>query len=670
MIDRHPLPYPGLRAFRADENILFFGREGCVDEMLDTLVTTRFLAVLGSSGSGKSSLVRTGLLDAVQNGAIVDAGDDWVIADFHPGANPMRALAGALVKSGNANQIDALQSLLGTWPGALVEWAQFGNVKPGGSILLLVDQFEELFRYSDYMGQQAAEAFIALLHHSAANTDVPIYVVLTMRSEYLGNCALIPGLAERINQGLYLTPRMDRQSCREAIEGPANLFGFSIEPKLVNQILNDMASFAPFEHGGEVGPTNLSRRADQLPLMQHLLNRLWTRAEAAGQKPLTLTYADYREVGGLEGALAVHGQSIIDDLATEHRRAVPTVFRALVAGRDAASAVRRAVPFAALEEEAGSSARAVVEAFRARSCNFLRPEADVPLEPDTLVDISHESLIRQWGLLTEWTKAEADDGATWQRLVDREVRWRAEEGGLLTGRDLAALSQWWDDEPPTPEWAERHGGNFAAVSGYLADSRAAEASARDAEQRREVRDRRRWITASGVLGVILAACVGLLFMLFSNGVTLAGLEDKTAKAEQKLAEANAKLADAETTLKQSKADRNDLERDLNARIATANLELDASEGEIAKSKLIVDQSKRLIAENQSKIVAAEASLRAAEVEAKQQSDIARRQRLDIERRNRDDSAIRRTFEYCNSRAGGGENACRILLNLGGSITGQ
>jgi energy-coupling factor transporter ATP-binding protein EcfA2 len=525
VITRPHLPYPGLRAFTAAENILFFGREGCVDQMLETLAETRFLAVLGSSGSGKSSLVRTGLLNAVERGAILDAGSDWLIADFHPGMDPMRALAAALVPDHDPDQIEALESFLGTWPGALVEWAQFGNVRPGSAVLLLVDQFEELFRYGDYVGQQAAEAFIALLLHSAQNEEVPIYVVLTMRSEYLGNCALIPGLAERINQGLYLTPRMDRQSCREAIEGPANLFGFSIEPKLVNQILNDMASFAPFERGAGAGgagtgagATQLSRRADQLPLMQHLLNRLWTRAEAAGDGPVVLTYADYVAVGGLEGALASHGQAVIDGLAPDDRAAVPTVFRALVSGRDAASAVRRAVPFAELEQEAGPAARKVVEAFRARSCNFLRPEAHVPLAPDTLIDISHESLIRQWGLLSGWTKAEADDGATWQRLIDREARWQADQGGLLTGRDLAVMEQWWDNDPPTADWTQRHGSRFAEAETYLQKSRALAAEQEAAaelqvtqQKKREERERRGRFYRWGLVGVLAPSLTLLAF---------------------------------------------------------------------------------------------------------------------------------------------------------------
>jgi ABC-type oligopeptide transport system ATPase subunit len=651
MINRPELPYPGLRAFSADENILFFGREGCVDQMLETLAATRFLAVLGSSGSGKSSLVRTGLLNAIERGAILDAGSDWLVADFHPASDPIRALAIALVPDADTDQIDALESFLSAWPGALVEWAQYGNLPLGRSLLLLVDQFEELFRYGDYVDQQAAEAFVALLLHSAASQDMQIYVVLTMRSEYLGNCALVPGLAERINQGLYLTPRMDRQSCREAIEGPANVFGFSIEPKLVNQILNDMASFAPFERGGSGGgPTQLSRRADQLPLMQHLLNRLWTRAEASGEKTVTLQFADYLAVGGLEGALESHGQAIIDSLPAQDREIVQTIFRALVSGRDAASAVRRAVPFATLEAEAGPSSRAVVNAFRARDCNFLRPESHVPLGPETLVDISHESLIRQWGLLANWTRAEADDGATWQRLIGSEARWRADEGGLLTGRDLGSLSQWWESDPPTASWAERHGGNFAAAASYLSESQVAEAKARDAEVRRDLRDRRRLITASAVLAVTTIISIVFWSRMYAKGVTLESTQAKIVEANYKFEQAEIKRKSAELQLATANSAMQQRESESENRIRRANAELEVSKIEIEKSKDLVEKIEEILKQRQAEIAAADKRVADAE-------KILQRQAADGARSK---GELFKALEYCNQKEQENDTTCKIL----------
>ena len=320
------LPYPGLRAFTREESDLFFGREGCVDQMVDRLAATRFLAVLGASGSGKSSLVRTGLLDALDLGLLESAGTRWRVADLHPGGQPMRNLAYALLhardeKEPDPVEVDMFTAFLRRGPRSVTEWsAAPGNLPPRWNLLILVDQFEELFRYGTYAHREEAEAFVTLLVESAAALHGRIYVVMTMRSEYLGACSLLPGLAERINDGLYLTPRMRREECREAIEGPAGVIGFRVQPALVNRLLNDLTTFAPWEGEGDVNPAEqLARRADQLPLMQHVLNRLWMRARtnARNDQKVELTLYDYEKVGGLAGALDSHGTEVMASLGGE-----------------------------------------------------------------------------------------------------------------------------------------------------------------------------------------------------------------------------------------------------------------------------------------------------------------------------------------------------------------
>src|SRR5258705_4527452 len=167
----------------------------------------------------------------------------------------------------------------------MIEWCRAGHLAKGTNLLLLVDQFEELFRYQDYAGREEAEAFVALLLESARTREFAIYVAITMRSEYLGACALIEGLADAINAGLYLTPRMSRELCREAIVGPAEVCDIDIEPALVNRLLNDLASFAPWDAADAHDQLDrIMRRADQLPLLQYTLNPVWLRAPAAGSK--------------------------------------------------------------------------------------------------------------------------------------------------------------------------------------------------------------------------------------------------------------------------------------------------------------------------------------------------------------------------------------------------
>ncbi|MCB9957425.1 MAG: DUF2610 domain-containing protein [Rhodospirillaceae bacterium] len=522
----HRLPYPGLRAFRSDEADLFFGRDRALDSMIETLARTRFLAVIGSSGSGKSSLVRTGLLQSLRIGHYHKAGSTWRVADMHPGGRPLYNLAAALLAAaeGPAEMADAdvLAAYLARAPRSIINWVEAGNVPAGSNLLILADQFEELFRYANYAEREEAEAFTRLLLECrAAPEELGIHVVLTMRSEFLGACTLLPGLGEAINDGLFLTPRMTREECQEAIEGPAMMLDFEIEPRLVNRILNDLANFAPWERNPAVDQLEqLSRRADQLPLMQHTLNRLWQAAAVEAARifyegwdataaeeppPIVLTHDQYERIGGLRGALNAHAEELVAALSPEAQRLVPTIFKALVDGPSVADAVRRPCTVAELVALANGDwtrVSAVLDAFRAPDGNFLRPALPAELDNDTIIDLTHESLIRQWDSLAVWVEEDAASAATWHRLMSGQARHRDGKADLLVGLELANCRSWWDAAQPTGTWAERHGGRFLAVKRYLDDSIEADDERRATKAQRRTRDRRRVKVFVSVLAVL------------------------------------------------------------------------------------------------------------------------------------------------------------------------
>ena len=238
-------PFPGLRSFREDEGHLFFGRERQVGELYNKLLSTRFLVVVGTSGSGKSSLVRSGLIP--QLGELGPEEAKWTKAVFRPGNNPFANLAASLSQAGlvkastKTEQANLAQSLLDR-PASLRDHI----VEQKSRILLVVDQFEEIFRFPNkgvvnYDLKKYLENFVELLLHSSRQVDAPIYVVLTMRYDFLGDCTDFEGLPEAINQGTYLVPRMNREEIRKAIEGPAEKFGASISPVLLTRLLNDTA---------------------------------------------------------------------------------------------------------------------------------------------------------------------------------------------------------------------------------------------------------------------------------------------------------------------------------------------------------------------------------------------------------------------------------------------
>jgi len=229
------LPYPGLRPFRREESDLFFGREGCTNDMVDRLAATRFLAVLGASGSGKSSLVMTGLLDALVIGLHARAGSRWRIAYMRPGSRPTENLARALLnseetgKQANDLDIELLASYLQRGPRSLVEWCIAGNLAPGTNLLVLVDQFEELFRVAREASCEESQLFVDLIATLLkADSASPVRVIRTIRSKFLGECAGLPSLAGVVITAQYLLPRMETTSLLRPMRRPAEIYGSDV----------------------------------------------------------------------------------------------------------------------------------------------------------------------------------------------------------------------------------------------------------------------------------------------------------------------------------------------------------------------------------------------------------------------------------------------------------
>jgi hypothetical protein len=355
--------------------------------MIDRLARHRLLAVTGSSGSGKSSLVRAGLLEALETGLLTAAGPVWRFATLRPGDHPMTELAAALGGARSPDDVALRRARLERGPLSLIEELRERPLPDGGNLLILIDQFEELFRYQGLAGREEAEAFVALLLASAGQREVPIYVVLTMRSDFLGRSAEFEGLAETVTDAQYLCPRLTREQSLSAIEGPATVFNGELEPRLAARIVNDMGT-----------------DPDQLPLMQHVLMRLWERARARDPEAPVLRLDDYLVEGGLKGSLSRHADEILAEITHDVPERVQTARRlfCLLTEGDGENAVRRLTPVAEAMAVAGEPLEeiaSVANPFRAPGRSLLMPPVERLLTRDTVLDISHESLIRQWQVL-------------------------------------------------------------------------------------------------------------------------------------------------------------------------------------------------------------------------------------------------------------------------------
>ena len=397
-----PNPFPGLRPFRSDEHHLFFGREEQTAALLQLLRTNRFLAVVGSSGSGKSSLVRAGLIAELHGGTMTQAGSTWEVMILRPGGSPIENLARAFVDADLYDAADpsTLPRLLATLNRsrfglveAMKQSEQFGS---GTNLLVVVDQFEELFRFRQQGvdSEETATAFVNLLLTASEQAECPIYVAITMRSDYLGDCSEIPGLAEAVNDGEYLIPRLLRDQKRDAIEKPIGVGGAKISPLLVQRLLN------------EVGDD-----PDQLPVLQHALMRMWGVWSAGKDRDRPIDFGDFEATGGLASALSNHADEIYDSLPDErHRSACEKIFKALTEKGSDNRGIRRPTRMAELQAIADCDhdvVKTVLDAFRSPGVTFVMPGTEVELVDRTVLDLSHESLMRGWQRLRGWVEEEA-----------------------------------------------------------------------------------------------------------------------------------------------------------------------------------------------------------------------------------------------------------------------
>jgi hypothetical protein len=474
-------PYPGLRPFEEEDEALFFGREEQTLELLRRLGERRFVAVLGLSGSGKSSLVRAGLIPALRLGGLGDEGGRWRIAKMRPGGDPAHQLSEALDRALGKEE-GRLERLRRSSFG-LIHAARKGRSRDE-NLMLLVDQFEEIFRQPVEASREFVRLILTALEEGGP--DYGIYVVLTMRSDYLGDCAQFRDLPEALNDSQYLVPRLTAGQRQDAITKPAERFGSGVDRLLLQQLL--------VEAGDD---------PDQLPVLQHLLMRMWDLREGKAEgEPLTLE--EYNQAGGWKDAIDWHGKALMNALSWKRQTIAKRIFQRVteLGGRERdRRRLTRLSELAAVCESYGneSDIRAVVEHFSAPGSNFLT-SPDWRSDADPLVDITHESLIRQWSRLKEWA-VQDEQAAEWYRRVEDRVR----TGGaylkgleLATALDVRAAAEW------NAAWAIRYarkesGVAFEEVNGFLDRSRKAEA-----DELARLRRNRRIVVAVAIVFAMLA----------------------------------------------------------------------------------------------------------------------------------------------------------------------
>lgn len=607
-------PFPGLRPFKIEESHLFFGREGQSDEVLLKLSKSRFVGVIGPSGSGKSSFIYCGVLPILYGGFLTDASPNWEVVVTRPGAGPIDNLAESLLKNvKDYTSADAedkkikrtiVSTLLRSSSLGLVEAIQQSRRKDDINYLILVDQFEELFRFKDSTDPNSVNeslAFINLLMEAVNYEDSPIYVAITMRSDFIGECAQFPELTRKINDSHYLIPQMTRDQKRRAIEGPVAVGNAKVTPRLVQQLLNDLGD-----------------NPDQLPILQHALMRTWSywaKYRDYDDEPVDLKH--YEAIGTMSQALSMHANEAYDELDEEQQRICEIMFKAITEKRGENFGIRRPTrlnEIASIADVSEADVVAVIDKFREPGRSLLTPAFGIDLGSKSMIDISHESLMRIWVRLKNWVDDESEAVQMYLRLAEAASQYQVGKAGLWRPPDLQLALNWQAKHKPTLVWGQRYHPAFERTLIFLEYSK----KEFDTEQRIKELEQKRKLQRARVTAIVFGTLAGIALIAF----VYAFVQQAEAKRQEAAAVQEAERANNEA-IRAQKAEAEAKDQALKAEAARKDAEEKRIRAELAEAE--AKEQKELAQKNELEAKKQEAEAKRQQLEAQRQEKIAKEQ---------------------------------------------
>lgn len=419
-----PAPYRGLLPFDQQHARFFFGRDADRQRLLERLAQHPFVAVVGASGSGKSSLVKAGLLSALDQNALPDS-SQWRVLPFTPGPQPLLTLAGQLTTflsiADRPRALDELVARLAERNDALRTTLLAYTADQQTPVLLIVDQFEEVFTLCQEGPERCRaqiEQFIANLADTVHKGNGRIRVLLTLRADFLDRCLAYPKLRELLEDRQLLLGPLDAAGLREAIVRPAGVVGALLEKGLVEILLRDV--------GSEPG---------MLPLLQQALYELWLRRRGPW-----LTLEAYQASGGVLGALQKRADNTYQALTQLQQEIARSIFLRLTALGEGAVDTRRRVHREELYP-AGTDRSTVDTVLQALSSS----QARLIVADESTAEVAHEALIQRWALLGRWLEENRHSLRVHRRLTEAAGEWeqnRGDESYLYQGSRLMEAQEW------------------------------------------------------------------------------------------------------------------------------------------------------------------------------------------------------------------------------------
>ena len=493
-------PYKGLAPYQPEDAQAFHGRESLIDELVRRLQLNQVLVVGGPSGAGKSSLVRAGLIPALNAGALPGS-EAWRVALFTPGRDPIAELYYQVTKLAPSGQSAISLEDLVAHP--TIARHLGGTDDADQTLLLCIDQFEELFTLAPAAQRRK---FVEALSAMTDPADSKVRVVIAVRADFYGACAQLPWLAERITDNQVLVGPMTGPELRRAISEPARPAGLFLERGLADAIIA--------EAGEEAG---------SLPLVAHALVETWQRRQGN-----MLTLEGFHSAGGVAGAISQTADATFEDRFDDtERAATKRLFLRLVTPGEGTPDTRRLLPISEIDNDTDPTVmHRVVE--RLTDVRLLTVD-------DTNVQIAHEALLRTWPRLRVWIEESRDDLRMRQRISRAAREWDAEgkDSDLLyRGTPLLSALEWVARNPDQLEELEREFVDASAEMRDMAEALAAERA------RRTRRVRRTAVALLSFLALGTTAASIAAFMAFREA------DQNKVRAEMATAEARERFAGA------------------------------------------------------------------------------------------------------------------------------
>ncbi|MEH2092360.1 nSTAND1 domain-containing NTPase [Nostoc sp.] len=413
-------PYQGLKAFEAEQKEFFFGRRQLVRDILAKLSEKPFVPIIGASGSGKSSVVRAGLIPQLDD-------SQWqVLKPIMPGFKPLRKLSGAFERFFEGpDKEEQLENLIYTEPNSLP--AILKNLSGSAKFLLVVDQFEEVFTGGASL--QEKQRFIDLLTQVVEITDSRLAVVITMRADFLEPCLQYPSLTQLIQTQAVYMPPLTGVDLKDTIAEPAKLQGHSVEEGLLLKIFEDVKQEPGF-----------------LPLLEFALTKLWEKRDRNKHQ---LTLEEYGKLGGLTGALNLHAENLYTSFTKHQQDWVKRIFLKLVRTGAQAKDTRQWQAKTKLLSIAGDNPdeQQAINDVLEKLIQGRLIVLDSEPTGEVWVDLAHEALMEGWERFAKWRKEGRELRRLRDRIEDTLRIWEEEprNENLMMGGLLAKVQERWSE---------------------------------------------------------------------------------------------------------------------------------------------------------------------------------------------------------------------------------